>query len=1319
MDSGLLRFLTSDQRKAAVYELLGDIHSARNVQELTQLLPSLAGDEVRLVSDRVMEAVFQGVSTESDVEILIPLLATLPSVNSAVTAFTQAILALLNERRHLMLEPWGLPLFEQELLTAEPTATIELTSLEHTLVFLEKLLSHGFITDQLFDKVMMILLTHHDERITTLTTKVLRWRTLRHNSFAWYIIPLLCSRGKTHQITAGLILWLRCLISHDGGVSLGDQVDTEGYWSRIQSALTSSTHEHRKYALSILKLSIQRLDHDVDNALISFTMKDKPQCEGHWIRFCTLYEIVGVDTALNQAMAAHGDIIQLLSPSSHIKPSWGLALLCTGFKANMEAVRKYSLELMYAVPEEDVSIFAHDSLTAIFLHYALEASHFQVKKQHDHYQCFYGDRLEFFIMNLIRALKKDVRLESTISSIIELLSVSTTLYGPPRLYLANGLLKGLKGLNVLNRAMAEKVYRLFASTAEDEVFETSLQTVHLRLLKHLSGDVGLLKESLTRFIKYNGYDIFRDNLEFFHDFVARFASGEPVNEGDVESQVVHYALFGDFITSDEFLKELARSQLHIVPELAVPYSTLLGSLIVGGDYENSQCVVDLPLFQNSWGSVDVTTLYKSVVDQLTLDNLGFFSCVFVKVCDVSEVSFFQFEQLMELYEQVKLFKPDFKTKDNLTESFINIINAFLKMSAITEDQVSKIINILQYEIRNGVYKAYISTCCALQVLVKNYTPDLTTALEILESIWDHITAERLVLSQRDMHTTLIETIFGPELLKESVNNEYTARVLLRMGQECVQLSQSRRCLLPCLSRALLRFQRGYPVEFESCTWLVDIFVQILTLIQDDSNTFKMKNCLAEKYDKELSMGEELYVKVYGELEVSAKVNVISVFSCASQQFCDNYWNLVLDSFIHPNKRSGGVEELQRVLAFSSLLMTYRKVNLALLDSTAQRLMYALEKETSPWVRCYFEWIISLNLIKTDVNRNGLFELFQDQGKPTLVTSAERIGFLVAQKLDDEGFFDEFTKRLIPNCASNKPLVRHFSNSLTLSVYPEVKCRGFSLQVDGILKCLYDEARKSEITGKFRTGDALLWDVYEDFNLVSIFGGVLSRVSPRPFEVISKGDIERYIVDGIDIPVGEVKSAKWAGAVTDGQEVTPLKSSPLQTKSGAWESVLDVDQSTRTVKRSELIVVSSLVDKPPNLGGICRLCDVLGAGVMTVDDLRVKKDPQFQAVAVTADYWMPLEEVKVAAIPQYLRAKKREGYTLIGLEQTDRSVVLSRETGFPAKSLILLGKEAEGIPGELLAELDFCVEIRQTGVIRSMNIQTAAAVLVHAYATHHS
>jgi len=52
--------------------------------------------------------------------------------------------------------------------------------------------------------------------------------------------------------------------------------------------------------------------------------------------------------------------------------------------------------------------------------------------------------------------------------------------------------------------------------------------------------------------------------------------------------------------------------------------------------------------------------------------------------------------------------------------------------------------------------------------------------------------------------------------------------------------------------------------------------------------------------------------------------------------------------------------------------------------------------------------------------------------------------------------------------------------------------------------------------------------------------------------------------------------------------------------------------------------------------------------------------------------------------------------------------------FPERTLLLLGAEQQGIPVELLAHLDQCVEIPQLGMIRSLNVHVSASILVWEY-----
>lgn len=64
--------------------------------------------------------------------------------------------------------------------------------------------------------------------------------------------------------------------------------------------------------------------------------------------------------------------------------------------------------------------------------------------------------------------------------------------------------------------------------------------------------------------------------------------------------------------------------------------------------------------------------------------------------------------------------------------------------------------------------------------------------------------------------------------------------------------------------------------------------------------------------------------------------------------------------------------------------------------------------------------------------------------------------------------------------------------------------------------------------------------------------------------------------------------------------------------------------------------------------------------------------QFQEISVTAEKWLPIEEVNENQLLQFLQEKKQEGWSLLGVEQTSNSKMLQNYT-FPPKSVLLLGK----------------------------------------------
>jgi len=78
---------------------------------------------------------------------------------------------------------------------------------------------------------------------------------------------------------------------------------------------------------------------------------------------------------------------------------------------------------------------------------------------------------------------------------------------------------------------------------------------------------------------------------------------------------------------------------------------------------------------------------------------------------------------------------------------------------------------------------------------------------------------------------------------------------------------------------------------------------------------------------------------------------------------------------------------------------------------------------------------------------------------------------------------------------------------------------------------------------------------------------------------------------------------------------------------------------------------------------------------------------------------------------WLFKQRAKGYYIFGLEQTASSVSLET-MDFPDRpTILLLGREKEGIPVELLQAVDQCVEIPQLGIIRSLNVHVSGAIAI--------
>ena len=124
-------------------------------------------------------------------------------------------------------------------------------------------------------------------------------------------------------------------------------------------------------------------------------------------------------------------------------------------------------------------------------------------------------------------------------------------------------------------------------------------------------------------------------------------------------------------------------------------------------------------------------------------------------------------------------------------------------------------------------------------------------------------------------------------------------------------------------------------------------------------------------------------------------------------------------------------------------------------------------------------------------------------------------------------------------------------------------------------------------------------------------------------------------------------------------------------------------------------------------GCCGVRQVICCGTAKIID-KIARD------SVDDDKNESAVEIRVhRTLAPQLRELKREGYRLVGLEQTSGSQSL-HDFRFERKSVLVVGNERLGLDEEILALLDRVVEIPVYGLPYSYNAATAASMALYEY-----
>jgi len=148
---------------------------------------------------------------------------------------------------------------------------------------------------------------------------------------------------------------------------------------------------------------------------------------------------------------------------------------------------------------------------------------------------------------------------------------------------------------------------------------------------------------------------------------------------------------------------------------------------------------------------------------------------------------------------------------------------------------------------------------------------------------------------------------------------------------------------------------------------------------------------------------------------------------------------------------------------------------------------------------------------------------------------------------------------------------------------------------------------------------------------------------------------------------------------------------------------------RTRARRPIQVVLDGVRQGYNVGAVFRLCDAfLCQRLVICDRDNTKGARKLVQAAQGTQRWMPWEQAEV------VRAARAGGYQVVAVEQTSHAVSLDDfQPRYPV--CLVLGSERAGVSQAVLDLAGAAVVIPMRGMANSLNVATAAAIVLHALA----
>jgi tRNA (cytidine/uridine-2'-O-)-methyltransferase len=130
--------------------------------------------------------------------------------------------------------------------------------------------------------------------------------------------------------------------------------------------------------------------------------------------------------------------------------------------------------------------------------------------------------------------------------------------------------------------------------------------------------------------------------------------------------------------------------------------------------------------------------------------------------------------------------------------------------------------------------------------------------------------------------------------------------------------------------------------------------------------------------------------------------------------------------------------------------------------------------------------------------------------------------------------------------------------------------------------------------------------------------------------------------------------------------------------------------------------------PPNTGNVARLCAALDVPLHLVEPLGFSLSDRYLKRA-GLDYW---PHVRVSVWPDFAAYRNNAGEGRRLVMTSSRAGEKLHRFSFQPEDALVFGPETRGLPEEVLALSPLRVRIPIRGVVRSLNLSTAAGIALH-------